>query len=151
LHRIKDGDFTLRGLKVDYRSVWEFVHAEELSFKKSLVAGTAVVPTSRGGGHSGPSIKIASSLVTKVPHGRWKTTTFLAALRHGRIAAPWLLEGPIDGDSFRTYIEKVSCRRFAKATSSSWTISAVTKAKPFASSSARPAPSYSSCQNTHPT
>src|SRR5215813_6499624 len=43
LQRIKDGDFTLRGLvaelaarglKVDYRSVWEFVHAEELSFKK---------------------------------------------------------------------------------------------------------------------
>jgi putative transposase len=43
LQRIKDGDFTLRGLvaelgarglKVDYRSVWEFVHAERLSFKK---------------------------------------------------------------------------------------------------------------------
>jgi transposase len=43
LQRIKDGDFTLRGLvaelaerglKVDYRSVWEFVHAEKLSFKK---------------------------------------------------------------------------------------------------------------------
>jgi len=43
LQRIKSGDFTIRGLveelaerglKVDYRSVWEFVHAEELSFKK---------------------------------------------------------------------------------------------------------------------
>jgi transposase len=43
LQRIKDGDFTLRGLvcefaerglKVDYRSVWAFVHAEKLSFKK---------------------------------------------------------------------------------------------------------------------
>ena len=43
LQRIKDRDFTLRGLvaelaerglKVDYRSVWEFVHAERLSFKK---------------------------------------------------------------------------------------------------------------------
>ena len=41
--RIKRGDFTLRGLvgelaerglKVDYRSVWEFLHAEKLSFKK---------------------------------------------------------------------------------------------------------------------
>jgi transposase len=41
--RIRVGDFTLRGLvaelgerglKVDYRSVWEFVHAEKLSFKK---------------------------------------------------------------------------------------------------------------------
>ncbi len=43
LDRIKDRDFTLRGLvaelgerglKVDYRSVWAFVHAEKLSFKK---------------------------------------------------------------------------------------------------------------------
>jgi transposase len=33
--------------------------------------------------------------------------TFLAALRHDRIDAPWLLEGPIDGESFRLYIEKV--------------------------------------------
>ena len=46
-------------------------------------------------------------LIAKVPHGRWKTTTFLAALRHDRIDAPWLLEGPIDGESFRTYVEKV--------------------------------------------
>ena len=33
--------------------------------------------------------------------------TFLAALRHDRIEAPWFLEGPIDGDSFRLYVEKV--------------------------------------------
>ena len=45
--------------------------------------------------------------IAKVPHGRWKTTTFLAALRHDRIDAPWLIEGPIDGESFRTYVEKV--------------------------------------------
>ena len=46
-------------------------------------------------------------LQTKAPHGRWKTTTFLAALRHHRIDAPWLFDGPIDGESFRTYVEKV--------------------------------------------
>jgi len=33
--------------------------------------------------------------------------TFLAALRHDRIEAPWLLDGPIDGESFRLYVEKV--------------------------------------------
>ena len=33
--------------------------------------------------------------------------TFLAALRHDRVDAPWLLEGPIDGESFRLYLEKV--------------------------------------------
>jgi len=50
---------------------------------------------------------LGQRLVGKVPHGRWKTMTFLAALRHDRIDAPWLLEGPIDGDSFRLYVEKV--------------------------------------------
>jgi DDE superfamily endonuclease len=33
--------------------------------------------------------------------------TFLAALRHDRIEAPWFLEGPIDGESFCLYVEKV--------------------------------------------
>jgi len=46
-------------------------------------------------------------LVAKVPHRRWKTTTFVAALRLNRIEAPWLLEGPIDGESFRTYVARV--------------------------------------------
>jgi transposase len=46
-------------------------------------------------------------LIAKVPDGRWRTMTFLAALRHDRIEAPWLLEGPIDSESFTTYVEKV--------------------------------------------
>jgi putative transposase len=46
-------------------------------------------------------------LTAKVPHGHWKTMTFVAALRHDRIDAPWLLDGPINGDSFQTYIAKV--------------------------------------------
>jgi putative transposase len=45
-------------------------------------------------------------LKAKVPHGRWKTQTFLAALRHDRLDAPWLLDGPINGESFRLYVEK---------------------------------------------
>ena len=56
LQRIKVGDFTLRGLvaelaerglKVDYRSVWEFVHAEKLSFKKKP-GGWRTRPSRRG-------------------------------------------------------------------------------------------------------
>jgi putative transposase len=46
-------------------------------------------------------------LIAKVPHRRWTTTTFVAALRLDRIEAPWLIEGPIDGESFRTYVERV--------------------------------------------
>lgn len=33
--------------------------------------------------------------------------TFLAALRHDPIDAPWFIEGLIDGASFRTYVDKV--------------------------------------------
>jgi hypothetical protein len=43
----------------------------------------------------------------KVPHGLWKTMIFVAALRHDRIEAPWLLDGPIKGQCFRAYIERV--------------------------------------------
>lgn len=46
-------------------------------------------------------------LRAKAPQGRWRTMTFLAALRHDRIEAPWLLSGPINGEKFRLYIEKV--------------------------------------------
>jgi len=41
-----------------------------------------------------------------VPWGHWKTTTFLAGLRHDRIVAPLVLEGPINGAAFRAYIEQ---------------------------------------------
>ena len=41
------------------------------------------------------------------PHGRWKTMTFLAALRCDRIEAPWLIDGPINGERFRLYVERV--------------------------------------------
>jgi len=46
-------------------------------------------------------------LIAKVPHGHWKTSTFIAALRCDRIEAPWILDGPIDAETFKTYVEKV--------------------------------------------
>jgi transposase len=46
-------------------------------------------------------------LVAKVPHGRWRTLTFLAALRCDRIEAPCVIDGPINGQSFRAYVEQV--------------------------------------------
>jgi putative transposase len=45
-------------------------------------------------------------LVDKVPHGKWKTATFLAALRNTRIDAPCLFDGPINGERFRAYVEQ---------------------------------------------
>ena len=145
LDRCRTAEFTLRGLvaelaeqglKVDYRSVWEFVHAEKLkSQKKTLIASeqdradvarrraqwlryrhridpsrlvfidetwtkTNMAPL-RGWAPRGQRLR------AKVPHGRWKTMTFLAALRHDRVEAPWLIDGPINGERFLLYVEKV--------------------------------------------
>ena len=46
-------------------------------------------------------------LLGKVPHGHWRTLTFLAALRCDRIDAPCVIDGPINGESFRAYIEQI--------------------------------------------
>ena len=43
-------------------------------------------------------------LVAGIPHGHWSTSTFIAGLRHDGIIAPWLLNGPMNGDAFLTYI-----------------------------------------------
>ncbi len=42
-----------------------------------------------------------------MPHGHWKTTTFIAGLRLTGIVAPMVLDGPISGRSFLTYVERV--------------------------------------------
>jgi transposase len=46
-------------------------------------------------------------LIAKVPHRRWRTLTFLAALRCDRIEAPCVIDGPINGLSFLAYVEQV--------------------------------------------
>jgi transposase len=45
-------------------------------------------------------------LVAAVPHGHWKTTTFIAGLRQGGIIAPLVLDGPMTGPAFRAYVEQ---------------------------------------------
>ena len=45
-------------------------------------------------------------LIDKLPHGHWKTATFLAALRNERIEAPCVFDGPINGERFRAYVEQ---------------------------------------------
>jgi transposase len=44
-------------------------------------------------------------LKAKAPFGRWKTMTFIAALRCDRLEAPCLFDGPINGEAFLAYIE----------------------------------------------
>ncbi|TAN02824.1 MAG: IS630 family transposase [Rhizobiaceae bacterium] len=44
-------------------------------------------------------------LVAHAPYGHWKTMTFIAALRLDRVEAPWVLNGPINGEPFQAYVE----------------------------------------------
>jgi transposase len=46
-------------------------------------------------------------LVCPVPHGHWKTTTFVAALGLGGMAAPMVIDGALTGDLFVAYVEQV--------------------------------------------
>lgn len=46
-------------------------------------------------------------LRASVPHGHWKTTTFIAGLRRAGMVAPMVLDGPINGVWFQAYIDEV--------------------------------------------
>jgi transposase len=46
-------------------------------------------------------------LVAKVPHGRWKTLSFIAALRCDRVTAPCVLDGAVNGRNFLAYVKQV--------------------------------------------
>jgi transposase len=46
-------------------------------------------------------------VVGRVPHGHWKTTTFVAALRSDGLAAPMVIDGAMNGDLFVAYVEQV--------------------------------------------
>ncbi len=45
-------------------------------------------------------------LVSKVPHGHWKTTTFIGALRHDALTAPTVIDGAVNGELFQAYVEQ---------------------------------------------
>jgi transposase len=45
-------------------------------------------------------------LIGAIPYGHWKTSTFVAGLRHDRVVAPLMLDGAINGDAFLAYVEQ---------------------------------------------
>ncbi len=45
-------------------------------------------------------------LVAAVPHGHWRTSTFIAGLRQSGVIAPLVLDGPMTGAAFRAYVEQ---------------------------------------------
>jgi hypothetical protein len=153
-------ELAARGIAASYGAVWGFLASEGITFKKSLHASEqdrAAVARRRARWkqHQGRldakrlvfidetwaktnmtrrhgRCARGARLVAKVPHGRWRTLTFLAALRCDRIEAPCMLDGPINGRSFRAYVEQFLVPTLSPATSSSWTISAATRANPSA-------------------
>jgi transposase len=52
-------------------------------------------------------------LVAKVPWGHWKTTTFTAGLRCDGLIAPFVLDGPMNGEAFLVYVEKILTPRLS--------------------------------------
>lgn len=56
--------------------------------------------------HSGRSPR-GERLVASVPHGHWKTLTFIAALRVSGLTAPYVIDGAMDGATFMAYVEQV--------------------------------------------
>jgi transposase len=51
--------------------------------------------------------KRGARLIDKTPHGHWKTSTFIAALRHDRLTAPFVIDGAVNGELFLAYVCRV--------------------------------------------
>ena len=87
-----------------FRARWKkyqgLIDPRRLVFIDETWAKTNMAPL-RGWCEQGKRLK------TKVPHGHWKTMTFLAALRCDRIEAPCVFDGPINSLSFQAYVEQV--------------------------------------------
>jgi hypothetical protein len=47
-------------------------------------------------------------LISRVPQGHWKTITFVAGLRHDKLTAPFVVDGPMTGAAFLAYLEPTS-------------------------------------------
>ena len=90
-------------------------------------------------------------LHAKVPFGHWRTLTFLAALRHDRIDAPCVLDGPINGQLFLAYVEQFLVPTLAPGDIVIMDNLGSHKVKPCARLSAAAAPSCCSSRHTVPT
>ncbi|WFU31379.1 transposase [Bradyrhizobium brasilense] len=83
------------------------IEASRLVFIDETWIKTNMAPL-RGWGPSGQRLEASASF------GHWRTMTFIAALRHDRISAPWVINGPINGELFTLYVEKVLAPTLAK-------------------------------------
>lgn len=82
-----------------FKKLQESLDPKRLVFLDETWAKTNMTPL-RGWAPKG------ERLVDYAPHGHWKTTTFIAALRHDEITAPYVFDGPINGTSFLAWVEQ---------------------------------------------
>ena len=81
--------------------------AEQPSLKpRRLVFIDETAVTTKMVRHYGRSPR-GERLVAKVPHGHWKTMTFIAGLRVDSLTAPYVIDGAMDGPAFLAYVEDV--------------------------------------------
>ncbi|MGI9364006.1 MAG: IS630 family transposase [Rhizobiaceae bacterium] len=135
LHGLKD-ILAARGVVVSHNTVWVFLRRKGLSFKKKTLFGieqsradvarkrrrwkkfmdkldpkklvfidetwikTNMAPL-RGWAQKGHRLRGFA------PHGHWKAMTFLVALRCDQMTAPCVIDGPMNGDWFRAYVDQV--------------------------------------------
>jgi transposase len=86
--------------RAQWRKYQDRLDPRRLVFIDETWASTNMTPI-RGWGPRG------KKLIGRVPHGRWRTMTFIAALRCDRIDAPYVLDGPINGVTFTAWIEQL--------------------------------------------
>ena len=80
------------------------IDASRLVFIDETWVKTNMAPL-RGWGPSGQRLQASA------PFGHWKTVIFIAALR---ISAPWVIDGPVNGELFTLYVEQVLAPTLAK-------------------------------------
>ena len=83
-----------------WKAYQHLIAAQRLVFIDETWVKTNMAPL-RGWGPRGRRLRAFA------PYGHWKTLTFIAALRCDRIDAPWVVDGPINGELFGLYVEKV--------------------------------------------
>ena len=83
-----------------WRALQPTLAPEKLVFVDETGASTKMVRT-RGRAPKG------LRLIGREPWGHWKTTTFTAGLRREGLVAPYVLDGPMNGEAFLVYVEKI--------------------------------------------
>lgn len=89
--------------------------------------------------------------IASVPHGHWKTTTFVGALRQSGMTAPMVLDGAMDSAAFLAYVEHVLAPTLKPGDIVVMDNLPAHKPGRSATPSSRSAPSFVTCRPTPPT